>query len=757
MKTLQLTTFALALLLAAATAQAVWIGATAGATNDDNHEYTNTNNWENGVIDDVLPNTFTGKTTLYFAGDHATGPEGMTLNYLGYEHTFQKVGAVPQTLTLNGDFTFNGDNSSVILSYINLDLGGGTRIFNNSANSLYRWYGDIVNGSIVKEGTGRFAVYGTKNFQGSLTVNGGSFYTQQATVLKYGGPTYVNNASMLFYVYGSAPNTTSIVVTATTSGSSFSSPDMQTGVERLDDDVEIVLVSAASGNAQATFTHRVDTKDNDAVERIGRLVLRSGQSKLVHGVNTYNQNNQFIRLNAGGIVRENKSTLGVYNPSQYADKATYATANLGMRREVEGLYKCGNQIFLDTPPVMYGGPLTARGTDAPVIPFILGANFVTNGNPSTTLNTLITHDPATGLRAMRTRTDLLGNPSEFVETLVAADADGKDNARIAANETFSGETTVNALALAGGTLTLGAGGRVSLGSGLLAFVGGTLSATDGSVIDAGDREGIVFNGSSKSIGASLAGTGGYTFSTFNGSVKITGTNSYSGLTTIVSGTLETYRLSNTPHNASLPDDGLVLIHPGATLQIGYYQSDYRTREVIGGVAGGGMIRLGHISDTDPERWRGLAIGEGGTVEPGFVTLDGGVIAPGMPGEVGTLRVTTEANAAGTAIPVIFKKGALEIDITGVEENDTLSVMGDVTFANNGELLLDVDVNGFDASVGQEWTIITSEGMISETGIPFNKITDNSERVDFSAQISMDGKSVILTAVPDRAATLLVIR
>ena len=183
---------------------------------------------------------------------------------------------------------------------------------------------------------------------------------------------------------------------------------------------------------------------------------------------------------------------------------------------------------------------------------------------------------------MLTRTDLLGNPSEFVETLAAADADGRDNVRVAANESFNGEVAVNALALGGGTLSLGAGGRVSLGSGLLAFVGGTLSATDGSVIDAGDREGIVFNGSSKSIGASLAGTGGYTFSTFNGSVKITGTNSYSGLTTIVSGTLETYRLSNTPHNASLPDDGLVLIHPGATLQIGYYQGDLPHARVIAG-------------------------------------------------------------------------------------------------------------------------------------------------------------------------------
>ena len=167
-----------------------------------------------------------------------------------------------------------------------------------------------------------------------------------------------------------------------------------------------------------------------------------------------------------------------------------------------------------------------------------------------------------------------------------------------------------------------------------------------------------------------------------------------------------------------------------------------------------MIRLGHISDTDPERWRGLAIGEGGTVEPGFVTLDGGVIAPGMPGEVGTLRVTTEANAAGTAIPVIFKKGALEIDITGVEENDTLSVMGDVTFANNGELMLDVDVNGFDASVGQEWRNHVRKAD-PENRYPLNKYRQ-LERCFSPRRFQMDA-SRYLTSRARRAATLLVIR
>ena len=747
-------------LLATTVVRGGWIGATSGTTNDNAHNYTNTVNWADGVIDDILPNTFTGKTTFYFTGAHATGPAGMTLNYLGYEHTFQKVGAVPQTLTLNGDFSFNGDDKSVILSYINLDLGGGTRIFNNSSNSLYRWYGDIFNGNIVKEGTGRFAVYGTKNFQGPLIVNGGSFYTQQSTVLNYEGPTYINNGSMGFYVDGSAPYTSPIVISALTGNATLFSQDMRTGQNRIGDAADIVLASGGSGNIQTTFDHRISAAGNDAVEDIGRFVLRSGQSKMIHGVHE-NRANIFIRLNADALVRENGSTLMIIHPQNYGDTATASYPAVGMRREVAGINQCGNQIFFDTPPETRGGPVN-RGTDAPVVPFILGVNTVSN-NHGQAVNTLMSYDAAGGLRAMRIREDLLGNPSEFVSSFAEAAADGKDNVRVTSTLYYSNqELAANAVLLSAGALNLQANSRLILGSGLLAFSdGGNISGVDSSVIDAGDSEGIVFNGGAKTIGACLAGSGGYTFSTFNSTLTLTGTNSYSGQTTLVSGTLHAYRKSATPHNVAFPDDGFVLLHPGGTLRIGdSTTTDYRTHEVIGSFGGCGRVQLGYISDATPEKRRGLAIGEGATVEPGFVTLDGGTISPGMPGEMGTLSVTTEANAAGAGIPVKLTNGVIEVDIAGAGVCDVLSTMTNVNINAGGNLVLDVDVNGFNPVVGQEWTIITSEsGPITDGngGRLFDAITDNSDRVSFSAAIAPDGKAVVLVAVPDHSGSVIVVR
>lgn len=756
MQTLRLATLTLALLLAAGTARAVWIGANSATTDNDLHEYTNTNNWENGVIDDVITNTFTSATTLYFKMNHATGPSGLDIRNKSNDLSLKTSGGT-YWMTLNGDVSHT-DSTKALALYVPINLGGVPRVFNEATSGFIQWYGTMTNGTVVKTGSGVIrASSGSLYFNAPVVVNQGTLYPYQ-TAVNYDVPTILNNAGLLFYG-GALRNTPSITLNAITGGSTLTSQAYLNGENRLGDTADLILNSAASGNARVVVTHQIDaTTGIDVAERIGRIVLRCGESAMVQG-SRYSGSAVFFRLDASEIVRENRSTLIINNTKTTGDSASAGNAQLGMHREVEGLPKCGNQLFLDTPPTMIGGPVN-RGTDGFVIPYILGVNVVSN-NTGQTLNTLMTYDAVGGMRAMRTRTDLLGNPSEFVATLAAADADGKDNVRIVANESFSGEKTVNALALSAGTLTLGAGAKVTLGSGLLAFVGGTLSANDASVIDAGVREGVVMNGGGKAINASLAGSNGYTFSTFNSTLTLTGTNSYIGQTTVVSGTLHAYRASATPHNVAFPDDGLVLVHPGATLRIGdSTTADRRTREIIGSLAGSGRVQLGYISDADVEKRRSLVIGEGGSGTPGEVTLDGGTISPGMPGEVGTLSIAAEANAAAAPIPVTLKRGTLVIDITGPDVCDQLATMGGVTITAGGTLVLDVNVQGFTPSVGQEWTIISSlNGLIADGngGKLFDTITDDSNRVNFTAAIAPDGKSVVLTAVDANTGSVLIVR
>lgn len=178
------------------------------------------------------------------------------------------------------------------------------------------------------------------------------------------------------------------------------------------------------------------------------------------------------------------------------------------------------------------------------------------------------------------------------------------------------------------------------------------------------------------------------------------------------------------------------------------------------MAGGGTIKLGRITHGTPAYSQSIIIGAGGTGAPGTITLDGGVIAPGLEGDVGTLSITTEAYADAKPIPVTLTNGTFQVDLAGSGVSDVLSTMTNVNINAGGNLVLDVDVSGFKPVVGEEWTIITSvNGPIADGNGRrlFDRIVDNSDRVDFLAQIAEDGKSVVLTAVPGRDATIMLIK
>jgi len=103
---------------------------------------------------------------------------------------------------------------------------------------------------------------------------------------------------------------------------------------------------------------------------------------------------------------------------------------------------------------------------------------------------------------------------------------------------------------------------------------------------------------------------------------------------------------------------------------------------------------------------------------------------------------------------------MAIDITGPGVCDVLSTLTNVNINAGGSLVVDVDVGGFQPRRGQEWTIITSESgpiLDGNGGKLFNTVTDNSDRVNFTAAIAPDGKSVVLTAVDANPGTVLVVR
>ena len=754
MKTMNCTTIALVLLLAAGTSQAVWIGATNGTTDDDAHNYTNVMNWAGGVIDDDFSGvTLTGATTLYFTGDHATGANGLSTSYTGnYALTLRSSGG-DRTLTLNGDVVHQPVSAPTLTfgatgtgNGLNLDLGGGNRTFyagfDDSARRITIARGVLSNGGFVKAGRGQMDIIGTNPCE---------------------GPTAVNNYLVLMPSGSSIRNSPEIAITTTTSYTSQIEVKQMAGAEdRFGDEADFMFSTEGGGNYHATMQFYVSTANNEASETFGRIILRAGQGKFIHGIYN-NQKNAFLTSYSSELVRHNRS-VGFFSPmTATADTATYNNPGFGTRREGLGDYSCGNQMFFTTAPATVGGT-GSRNTDCPVIPYLLSVDSTSN-SASATPNTFMTYDAVKGLRAVRVRSDLLGNPPEVVGSIASANADGLDNVILAANETVNADATVNALCTPNRNLSLGSKVKLTVGSGIFNIQDGpALGGTDG-ILDAGTREGIIrqinFAGRTVTIPWSLAGSDGYTFAPFNGGFNLEGTNSYNGQTTLVCGTLRAYRKNTIEPNVSLPDDGLVLVHPAGTLQVGEGStSDYRTHEIIGALAGAGAVRLGSISSATEVRRRALVIGEGGTGIPGQITLDGGVIAPGMTDEVGTLRITAEAASPNAGIPVTLTNGTFKVDIAGPGVCDVLSTLTNVNINAGGGLVVDVDVGSFQPRRGQEWTIIVSEsGPITDGngGKLLDAITDNSDRVNFTAAIALDGKSLVLTALDANSGSVIVVR
>lgn len=221
----------------------------------------------------MITNTITAHTTLWFKRDHATGPSGLRLEMSSNSTTVRNFllddSGGTYTLTLNGDIKRSGTYVSPQI-YLPVDLGGEIRTIDTGSPSM-QWGGVITNGSIIKIGSDQLRLSTSSVYLNApVVVNQGTLYPYQAA-FNYTVPTIVNNAGLLFYG-GSLLNTPTITLNAITGGATLTSQNYANGENRLGDAVDLILVSAASGNNQVAVTHQIDATANvDVAERIGRI------------------------------------------------------------------------------------------------------------------------------------------------------------------------------------------------------------------------------------------------------------------------------------------------------------------------------------------------------------------------------------------------------------------------------------------------------------------------------------------------------
>jgi autotransporter-associated beta strand protein len=320
--------------------------------------------------------------------------------------------------------------------------------------------------------------------------------------------------------------------------------------------------------------------------------------------------------------------------------------------------------------------------------------------------------------------------------------DGAGTLTLSGINSYTGATTVNA-----GTLALGAGGSLVTSSGIdLAASGAAFDISNGGSKTIQNLTGV--GGSAVTLGANTLTLGTATATTFAGDISgaggklvkqgtgiftLSGTNSYTGGTTIAAGTL-TGTTSSLPGNilddatlvfnqssagtysGSLSGAGTLLFQGGGEVTLTGNSAGFAGTTTVSS----GDLAVGSASTTSAELGgdvivtSGAAVSGHGTIG-GTLTNTSGVVAPG--GSVGTLTINGNytQGPAGTLAVQLTPAGASKLVVAG-----TVSLQGslDILSGPNGYVPF------------SKYVILTSGGGISGT---FQTVTASFPVIPHSVQ------------------------
>ncbi len=331
-----------------------------------------------------------------------------------------------------------------------------------------------------------------------------------------------------------------------------------------------------------------------------------------------------------------------------------------------------------------------------------------------------------------------GTTLTFVGTLAGTGTLTKSGAGslvLSGSNTYAGATTVS-----GGTLIIGADAGLgaapaSTTPGHLTLTNSTLQSTASFTLAA--NRGVMLSGSSPTFETDadttltyhgvLASSGsGYLNKTGAGTLVLGGSNTYSGVTTINSGTL---RLAA---NNAMPNTGRFVIAANGTFDLHGFTDTIPTLEGSGRITlGGGMLSVGSAS--------------GSTVFGGIVSGSGGLTVVG-----GTLTLT-EANTFDG--PITVNGGTLKFGAA-----DALPALAPVVTASGGSLLLNgysfrtssLTGGGGSVNLGTGTLTVANDSAITYSG---SVIGNGGLTKDGSAMLTLSGSNTYSGPTTVSAGTL----
>ena len=481
-------------------------------------------------------NTYSGGTTLnsgtlVLNNSTAIGTGALSIN----GGTLNNTSGSSITLTSNntqnwnGNFAFAGTND--------LNLGTGTVALGNSASRTVTvtsgnlTVGGVISGtsaSLTKAGGGTLMLTANNTYNGGTTISAGTLELA-GTAGNLAG-TITNNGTLLISRSGSF----TLATISSGTGSLTMNGSGTVTLSSTSTNVGEVIVN--SGILKLAASQKISDNTNLTVnsgefqmttvpETLARLTLTGGNVTSTTGILTA----------SSGYILQNGSVSAILAGSGALTKNGSGTVTLSGVNTISGtttvsdgtLVLSGNGTLGTSTISLTGGTLD------------LGGKSLTNTFSSLTGGTLangtITNDGGNYALQNGTVSAILAGTNGVTKT-------SSNTLTLTGSNTYSGATTI-----AGGTLLLSGTGTlgtsaISISGGTLNMGGKSLTNTLGSLTGGTLSNGTLTNNSGNydlqdgTVSAVLAGTNGVNKTT-SGSVTLTGANTYTGTTTVSSGTL----------------------------------------------------------------------------------------------------------------------------------------------------------------------------------------------------------------------------
>ena len=516
-------------------------------------------------------NTYTGTTTvsggiLEIGGTSTTGAINITAGNLKLDSASRLIGAAP-ALSISGGASLTMVGSESIGSIAGAgtaNLTSGTLTV-GATSGLFTFDGLIEGaGGLVKAGASTLSLTGNNTYSGGTTITAGELSVDKSQGLGTGALALTGNATNRAVLNYTAGNSTLSVGAVTLNGNSTislqpNSKIVSTGAVSISGTNNLLSISGSTWNVGNSTLLSGASLTGTAISLTGQAInnqtLALGSNMTIGRVNyAFGSNATSLTLLTTGFIYDLVWTGGALDSQWNTTSANWQQLSGG-----------SNIAFAENDNVFFTNNATGSAITVAAGGVHAGEIDVTNTSGTVTLTGgAISGDDLTktgagaliingNLKLADTNGDLyeyftnsgsgdvtIGGVFSGAAGLVQS---GNGTLTLSATNTYSGGTTVS-----DGTLVLGANN--ALGNGTLSITGGTVNAgsfnqsllgavslTSGNITGSGTLTGTSYAVASGNISAILSGAAALTKST-NGTVTLTGNNTYTGATTINNGTLK---------------------------------------------------------------------------------------------------------------------------------------------------------------------------------------------------------------------------